>query len=77
MGRKPIPKPGLLDRCVYLGYIYGERRCNSDHREAICTWDSLHGEIEALDRRGNHFAVLDPITGEEIEPARKGRPIRA
>ena len=76
MDRKPIPKPGFLDRCEYLGYIYGERRWYLRRLDAICTWDSLHGEIETFDRRGKHVGVLDPITGEEIKPARKGRRIR-
>jgi hypothetical protein len=76
LDRKQIPRPGFLDQCDYLGYIYGERRWYLAYLDAICTWDSLHGEIEAFDRRGKHFAVLHPITGKEIKPARKGRRIR-
>ena len=76
MGRKPIPKPGFLDGCDSLGYIYGERRWYLKRLDAICTWDSLHGEIEAFDRRGKHTGVLDPLTGENIKPAVKGRRIR-
>ena len=76
MARKPIPKPGFLDRCDYLGYIYGERRWRSCHGGNLLTWDALHGEIEAFDPRGHHTGVLDAVTGERIKPMRKGRRIR-
>ena len=75
MGRVPIPKPGFLDRCKHLGYMHGERRWLSPNG-LILTWDSLHGEIESYDPRGRHRGVLDPITGNIIKPARKGRRIR-
>jgi hypothetical protein len=75
MGRVPIPKPSFLDGCKHLGYIYGERRWLSVDG-FILTWDGRHGEIEAFDPRGRHVSVLDPLTGVEIKPARKGRRVR-
>ena len=59
VGRKPIPKPGFLDKCDYVGYIYGERRWRDPRDQRLLTWDGLHGEIEAFDARGRHIAVLD------------------
>jgi hypothetical protein len=76
VGRKAIPRPGFLDECDYLGYIYGERRWRDPTSQRLLTWDGFHGEIEAYDMRGRHIAVLDAATGEPIKPARKGRRIR-
>ena len=39
------------------------------------TWDSLHGHIEAYDKRGRHVAVLDAFTGRRIGTAVSGRSI--
>ena len=69
MGRIPIPKPSFLDGCEYLGYYEGNRVWR-DRKGSLYTWDWLHGEIEMFDRRGEHLAVLDPITGHRIKPAR-------
>ena len=76
MGRKPIPRPSLLDTCVYLGYIYGDRRWLDPQRDLIYTWNALHGEIEAFTRRGRHFGAYHPQTGVRIKPPVKGRRIR-
>jgi hypothetical protein len=75
MGRVPIPRPSFLDGCASLGYVYGERRWRTPDG-MILTWDGRHGEIEAFDRYGHHVSVLDPMTGVEIKPGRKGRRIR-
>ena len=74
MGRVPIPRPSFLDSCEFLGYIHGERRWRGS-KGLLYTWDALHGEIEYFDSRGRHRGALDPITGEPIKPARKGRRI--
>ena len=71
----PIPKPGFLDSCESLGYIYGERRWRSIDGQRLFTWDSLHGEVEVFDKRGRHLSVLDAISGAVIKPRRKGRRI--
>lgn len=76
MGRKPIPRHGFLDTCDYLGYIYGERRWRDPEGDFIYTWDGLHGELEVYDARGHHLGAADPMTGERIKRARKGRRIR-
>ena len=41
----------------------------------LYTWDSLHGEIEAFNRRGEHLGALDAITGEFIKDPSPGRRI--
>ena len=76
MGRAPIPRPGFLDCCEYLGYMYGERRWRDPISQRLLTWDGRHGEIEAFDHLGRHLGVLDAVTGEPVKPARKGRRIR-
>ena len=76
VGRKPIPGPGFLDTCEYLGYIYGERRWRDRRADVLYTWDALHGEIEIYNLRGRHLGAGDPMTGERVKPARKGRYIR-
>lgn len=76
MGRKPIPKPGFLDRMEYLGYIYGERRWRDPIGNLLFTWDSLHGEVEAFSARGEHYGAFDAVTGQQIKLAVRGRRIR-
>lgn len=76
MARKPIPRPGFLDTCEPLGYVYGERRWRDRLTRRLLTWDALHGEIEAFDLRGRHLGVLDAVTGVLVKPAVKGRRIR-
>jgi hypothetical protein len=76
LGRTPIPKPGFLDGCRYLGFLYGERRWRDPNDDLLYTWDSLHGEVEVFNMRGRHVGVIDAVTGERIKPARKGRRIR-
>jgi hypothetical protein len=75
MGRMPIPKPSFLDQCRYLGYIEGERRWRGAEGR-IYTWDALHGEIEVFDKHGRHRGAIDPVSGVERKPGRKGRRIR-
>jgi hypothetical protein len=75
VGRKPIPRPGFLDTCEYLGYSHGERRWRDRSAAVLYTWDDLHGEIEIFNLRGRHLGVADPMTGDRIKPARKGRRI--
>jgi hypothetical protein len=75
MGRVPIPKPGFLDRCTYLGYREGNRVWR-DGDGSLYTWDGLHGEVEMFNSRGEHLAALDAVTGRRINPPRKGRRIR-
>ena len=71
MGRVPIPKPGFLDDCEYLGFIQGERRWRGA-KGMLHTWDAPHGEIEALRLRGRHRYVADAITGQPIAASGKG-----
>jgi hypothetical protein len=75
-GRKPIPKPGFLDRCEYLGFVYGERRWRDPNEDLLYTWGALHGEIEMFTYRGRHAGVADIVTGDRIKPAERGRRIR-
>lgn len=75
MVRKAIPKPSILDQCVYLGKFKGEARWRNNTGNRIFTWDSLHGEIDVFNQRGKHLGAIDPKTGELIKEAKKGRKI--
>jgi hypothetical protein len=44
--------------------------------DLLYTWDPLHGEIEVFTVRGRHVGVIDPLTGQQIKPAKKRRRIR-
>ena len=72
---KPIPKPSILDQFEYLGAFGGERRWRSDGGNRLYTWDALHGEVEVFNSRGAHLGALDPITGNWVKPAVRGRRI--
>jgi len=75
LSRKPIPKPSLLDKCEYFGVRDGRKVWRSLDGERYYTWDSLHGEFEAFNKRGMHLGVVDTITGIALKPAIKGRKI--
>ena len=75
MGGKPIPKPSILDECEVVGIEGGRKVFRSPDGERYYTWDSLHGEVEAFNKKGKHLGVLCPITGELTKPAVKGRRI--
>jgi hypothetical protein len=53
----------------------GAMRWRDPGGEYFYEWDDLHGEVEVYDRRGNHRGVADPVSGEIIKPAIKGRRI--
>ena len=59
----------------YLGFVYGERRWRSHGGRRLYTWDHLHGEVEALNGRGDHLGSLDPVSDKAIKAAVKGRRI--
>lgn len=75
MTQKPIPKPSFLDKCEAIGAFNGEKRWRSHGGKRLYTWDSLHGEIEVFDKRGNHLGVLHPVLGHFIKEAVAGRSI--
>lgn len=75
MAGKPRPKPCFLDRQVRLGSVTGELRWRNADGDRLYTWDSLHGHIEAYDKRGRHLGSLDAITGTFIGKPVKGRRI--
>lgn len=71
----PIPRPSFLDTAIRLGYISGTQRWRSTDGKRLYTWDSLHGEIEVFNTRGHHIGVADPVSGEMIKDAVRGRKI--
>ncbi len=71
----PRPRPGFLDTCISLGYIYGEKRWRSRCGAYLYTWDSFHGEVEVYTKIGDHFGVADGITGVIFKKAVRGRTI--
>lgn len=70
MFRIPKPSPCYLDHCEKLA-LTGIQRWRDGKR--LLEWDSLHGHIEAYDKRGQHLGVLDAVTGRYISAAVKGR----
>ena len=75
MGRQPFLRPGFLDTCEYLGYIHGARRWRSRDGKDLLAWDSLHGEIEVYNTRGEHRATKHAVSGLWIKHAVRGRRI--
>lgn len=69
------PSPCFLDGMESLGAVSGQKRWRSPDRKRLYTWDSLHGEIEVFDRRGNHLGSADAVTGELIKGPVEGRRI--
>ena len=75
MGGVPLPKPCFLDICEVFGVRGKKKIWRSNDTELFYTWDSLHGEIEAFNKRGRHLGSLDAKTGQYIKGAVKGRKI--
>jgi len=53
----------------------GELRTNGESGKdrRMYRWDYSHKDIETYDRRGKHLGDIDPVTGDETKPAKKGR----
>ncbi|HXA40009.1 MAG TPA: colicin E3/pyocin S6 family cytotoxin [Phenylobacterium sp.] len=72
---KSIPTPSILDELESLGAPYGRRRWRSHGGRRLYEWDSLHGEVEVYNGRGEHLGALDPVTGDPVKNAVPGRTI--
>ncbi len=73
MTHKILPRPCFMDECIYLKVV-GERKVwKSQDGKRFYTWDTLHGEVEVFDKRGYHLGSVDPINGQYIKSAVKGR----
>lgn len=71
----PITDPcSFLDKCVYMGFIYGDKRWKSSDGKRLYTWDWFHGEIEVYNKRGKHLGAYD-CNGKLIKEAKNGRKI--
>jgi len=53
----------------------GLRKRWKDNDGNIYEWDSQHGELEKYDKHGKHLGSVDPNTGEQIKPPKKGRKV--
>ncbi|AWD13896.1 hypothetical protein FH505_00570 [Bacillus velezensis] len=73
MVHKILPRPSFLDNCLFLKIIEGRKVWRSRDGKRLYTWDSLHGEIEIFNKQGRHLGSAEPIFGELIKPAVKGR----
>lgn len=69
----PKPKPCFLDKCEKYKVVHGKQIYR--FKDLLYTWDGLHGEIEVFNRFGQHIMVVDPVKGEYIKDAVKGRRI--
>lgn len=73
MSYKPLESPNYLDNCIYWKVVSGRKVYRDADKTRLYTWDELHGEIEIFNNRGRHLGSADPITGEVIKEAVKGR----
>jgi hypothetical protein len=73
MTLKARPKPCYLDAFDVWKVVNGNKVWRSADGRRLYTWDGLHGEIEAFDRRGDHLGALDAGTGKLIKLPDKGK----
>ena len=69
----PVPLGGFLGDCIPLGAPEGRKRWRDPKGKRLYEWDSLHGEIEVYNARGDHIAVYDADgnwKGEAVEGRR-------
>jgi hypothetical protein len=71
----PVPKDGFIAQLEGVARRGGRTRWRSTDGKRIYEWDGLHGELEVYNDRGRHLGVLDPITGNQIKEAERGRKI--
>jgi len=71
---KAIPRPSILDDLVRVPRK-GETRWRSLAGDRLYTWDSMHGEVEVFNGRGEHLGAVDPLKGVLVKRAVKGRHI--
>lgn len=54
----------------------GRKTSGSGKNKRYYEWDNTHREIEVYNHKGKHIGVMDPLTGQMIKPAVKGRKIK-
>lgn len=54
----------------------GRKTSGSGKNKKYYEWDNTHKEIEVYNSKGVHIGVMDPLTGQMIKPAVKGRRIK-
>lgn len=69
-----------LSRCPFLAdkervQRRGDQRWRDPSTGRCYTLDRLHGEVEVYTARGYHLGAVDPVTGEFVKGAVKGRRI--
>ena len=57
-------------------YKNGIKKSGTGSNTTYYTWDNLHNEIEMFNKQGKHIGVMDPVSGEVIKEAVKGRTIK-
>ncbi|NYT41539.1 hypothetical protein HZY97_12275 [Sphingomonas sp. R-74633] len=70
----PVPAGSFLEDCTPIGAPSGRKRWRSQNGKRLYEWDSLHGEIEVYNSRGEHIAVFD-VDGNWKDEAVEGRRI--
>ncbi|WP_084258529.1 colicin E3/pyocin S6 family cytotoxin [Saccharomonospora iraqiensis] len=71
----PRPEPCFLDDQTPCGAPNGYKRWKNERGDRYYEWDHTHGHIEVYNKRGRHLGVADPVTGEWIKSAVRGRRI--
>lgn len=75
MAGQPRPKPCFLDNMISIGAKNGVKFWRSLDGERLYTWDSLHGEIEVFNKRGQHLGALDAVSGALTKDPVRGRKV--
>jgi hypothetical protein len=73
MTRFSRPVPSILDGKQRWKVVDGRQVWKDENGERYYTWDSLHGEVEAFNKRGFHLGSLDAVSGAPLKGAVRGR----
>ncbi|MCW7469598.1 colicin E3/pyocin S6 family cytotoxin [Leptospira kanakyensis] len=74
MGGKEIPDECFLHTQKQIGVVSGRKTWSNEDGSRLYQWDSLHGEVEVYNKRGQHLGVQN-VSGFFIKEQIKGRRI--
>jgi hypothetical protein len=73
MGGIARPRPSIVDSYKKHKVEGGRQYYFDPNEQRYYSWDSLHGEFEVFDKRGNHLGSVCPKTGITLKPPVRGR----